>query len=114
MTPAASYRGQPLVALILLLGGWVTVGTIVLEAESGRPAVAKSIALAGMQNGPVPSPQFASSPARPAPRGEAFVPYAAPAPLPPPLHVQPYAAPMQPLRPAMRSSPMPLGTMAQD
>lgn len=113
MTPAASYRGQPLVVLVLLLGGWATARTIVLESEVGRPTLAKPIALAGVRNEPVPSPQFAA-PLQPALQTEAVIPYAVPAPLPPLQHFQPYSTPMQPLRPAMRSSPMPRGTIAPE
>ena len=109
MTPAA-YRGQPLVVLVLLLGGWVVGRMIVIEAEGRRPTMGLAAAFAGVRDRPepTPSPQFAAS-APSASAARLDIPHAAPPPppLPPLRHFHPYAAPMEPWQPAMRFSAMP-------
>lgn len=99
MTPAAAYRGQPLVVLGLLIGGWVAGRMIVLEAEGGASVPTKPVASARAKKERVPSPQFAA-PLRPSLPTETVVPYAAPAAL---LPLQSRAVPLPLLRPAMRS-----------
>ena len=102
MSAVSTYRGQPLVVLALLLGGWVTARTIALEAEGAGPGAALPTTTASVRNepAPVPSPQFAAS-EPPALHVEPTVAFVAPAPPLPRLH--PYAMPIEPLRPAMRS-----------
>ena len=108
MRPVATYRGQPLVVLVLLLGGWVTARTIALEAESAGAAPALPTMIASTPVGPPPvaSAQFAGT-VRVTSPDEPTVPYAAPAPVPPPLRHHPYAVPVEPLRPALRSPALP-------
>lgn len=48
MTPAAGYRGQPLVALLILLGGWTTVRAVAWDAQMPHGAdLAQPVELTG-------------------------------------------------------------------
>lgn len=110
MTPAASYRGQPLVVLGLLIGGWVAGRMIVLEAEGGASVPAKPVASARVRKERVPSPQFAA-PVRPPLTAETVVPYAAPAALlplrAPAVLIPPAMRTLEPMRPAPLPAPPP-------
>ncbi|HEX8058692.1 MAG TPA: hypothetical protein VF481_18635, partial [Novosphingobium sp.] len=110
MTPAASYRGQPLVVLGLLIGGWVAGRMIVLEAERGASVPAKPVASARVREERVPSPQFAA-PVRPPLTAETVVPYAAPAALlplrAPAVLIPPAMRTLEPMRPAPLPAPPP-------
>ncbi|MEJ5975251.1 hypothetical protein WG901_01285 [Novosphingobium sp. PS1R-30] len=104
MNSARSYRGQPLVALIALLGGWVVLRVIVWETSAPTSAVFETAR-------PVIAVPASREPTQATPRPSLPPPYAAQASrfVPPPAPPQPWSQQGKVLQMprAVRSSPMP-------
>jgi hypothetical protein len=63
MKSTVSYRGQPLVAFLLLLGGWVAVRAMVWDGAGGLPLPRERIGPVRQAEARVPAAPAASSPA---------------------------------------------------
>lgn len=86
MSPARSYRGQPLVALIVLLGGWVALRVIAWEVGTAAPVAvesAKPAVVAPARQEPKPAEARPSEVQPSEPRSSPIEPRFVPPPAPP-------------------------------